>query len=188
MADPFCKTEQLCLDEQWRGGIEGLSPESVDAGRSLVRSQDVRGAGIHYLEYESFRFTTTGGREWNVYGSPAAPYYARGSFQYMTYKEAEDIYARIPSDTEILLTHTPPYEVLDKTRRGKNAGCDVLAARLEQLPACRLHVFGHIHEARGASIGQEKTGGDDVEGHVQRTSINAALPSDKCAIVVDLKN
>ena len=77
-----------------------------------------------------------------------------------------EIYARIPSDTEILLTHTPPYEVLDKTRRGKNAGCDVLAARLEQLPACRLHVFGHIHEAHGASI-EEKKDENSLEGSVQ---------------------
>jgi Icc-related predicted phosphoesterase len=98
-----------------------------------------------------------------------------------------DIYAHIPSDTEILLTHTPPYEVLDKTRRGKNAGCDVLAARLEQLHACRLHVFGHIHEAHGASIVGEKDG-DDVQDRISRVSINAALPSNKRAIVVDLKN
>jgi len=108
----------------------------------------------------------------------------------MTYKEAEDIYARIPSDTEILLTHTPPYEVLDKTRRGKNAGCGVLAARLEQLHACRLHVFGHIHEAHGARIEGENWDENDVDGkdRVRRVSINAALPSDKRVIVVDLKN
>jgi hypothetical protein len=101
-----------------------------------------------------------------------------------------DIYARIPSDTEILLTHTPPYGVLDKTRRGKHAGCDVLAARLEQLHACRLHVFGHIHEAHGARIEGGKGGKSnaDVKDRTRRVSINAALPSDKRPIVVDLKN
>lgn len=98
-----------------------------------------------------------------------------------------DIYARIPSDTEILLTHTPPHEVLDKTRRGKHAGCDVLAARLEQLHACRLHVFGHIHEAHGASIAGEKDQ-DGANDRTGRVSINAALPLDKQAIVIDLKN
>jgi len=80
---------QLCLDENWRGGLEGLPPESVDAGRALVRSQELRDSGIHYLEHQSFCFTTPSGREWIVYGSPAALFYARGSFQYMTYKEAE---------------------------------------------------------------------------------------------------
>jgi len=98
------------------------------------------------------------------------------------------IYARIPSDTDILLTHTPPYEVLDKTRRGKNAGCDVLAARLHQLQTCRLHVFGHIHEAHGVSIEGVKEDGDDATHRIYRVSVNAALPLDKRAIVVDLKN
>jgi len=138
------------------------------------------------LEYESFQFTTAAGREWKVFGSPATPFYARGSFQYITYKEAEDIYAHVPLDTEILLTHTPPYEVLDKTRRGKNAGCDVLAARLEQLRACRLHVFGHIHEAHGVLIEEDDDGVS--KDRVQRVSVNAALRLEKRAIVVDLKN
>jgi len=179
---------QLCLDENWREGSEGLPPESIDAGRALVRSQELRDSGIYYLEHQSFCFTTPSGREWIVYGSPAAPFYARGSFQYMTYKEAEDIYARIPSNTEILLTHTPPYEVLDKTRREKNAGCDVLAARLEHLSACKLHVFGHIHEAHGAVMEEEKDDGVDVSTGVRRVSVNAALSSSRQAIVVDLKN
>jgi len=164
------------------------STNRFDAARTVVRSQDLRDAGIYYLEHEPFRFTTVAGREWKVYGSPAAPFYARGSFQYMTYKEAEDIYAGIPSDTEILLTHTPPYGLLDKTRRGKNAGCDVLGARLEQLHACRLHVFGHIHEAHGVSIRELKKDGEDGKDDVRRVSINAALRLDKQAIVVDLKN
>jgi hypothetical protein len=99
-----------------------------------------------------------------------------------------DIYARIPADTEILLTHTPPHEVLDLTRRGKNAGCDVLAARLTQLDACRLHVFGHIHEAHGASVEEKGDGDDDTKARVRRVSINAALRLHKRAIVVDLKN
>jgi len=94
----------------------------------------------------------------------------------------------MPSNTEILLTHTPPYEVLDKTRREKNAGCDVLAARLEHLSACRLHVFGHIHEAHGAVIEEEKDNGVDVSTRVRRVSVNAALSSSRQAIVVDLEN
>lgn len=100
-------------------------------------------------------------------------------------KPCTDIYARIPPECEILLTHTPPYEVLDKTRRGKNAGCDVLAARLTQLYACRLHVFGHIHEAHGAVI---EDGLESDDGPLKRVSVNAALAHDGRAIVVDLKN
>jgi hypothetical protein len=92
-----------------------------------------------------------------------------------------DTYARIPADTEILLTHTPPYEVLDTTRRGKNAGCDVLAARLEELQACRLHLFGHIHEAHGAVIEtEEENGGGDVPTTARRVSVY--LGTDKLSL------
>ena len=71
------------------------------------------------------------------------------------------------------------------TRRGKNAGCAVLSARMSQLEACRLHVFGHIHEANGAEISE---GGEDDMECVRRVSVNAALPKHGGPIVVDLIN
>lgn len=63
-------------------------------------------------------------------------------------------------------------------KNGKEAGCPELAKLLsegEGLPSCKLHVFGHIHEARGAKLDGE------------RVSVNAAMSTDK-AIVVDLQN
>lgn len=89
------------------------------------------------------------------------------------------IYSRIPNDTEILLTHTPAEHILDETKREVRAGCAILATRLKELEWCRLHVFGHIHEARGAEIGE------DVKVHV-----NAAIGSRMGGqpVVVDLLN
>ena len=72
--------------------------------------------------------------------------------------------------------------MLDATKRGKHAGCRTLASRLKELTACRLHVFGHIHEANGAQIFRE-------ENHVNdQVAVNAALFAGGHAIVVDLKN
>lgn len=92
-----------------------------------------------------------------------------------------DIYRLIPADTEILLTHTPPRGVLDLTKKRKRVGCKQLAARLlsPDLAGCRLHVFGHIHEAHGADIAPERGG---------RVSVNAALATGKRPVVVDLLN
>lgn len=89
------------------------------------------------------------------------------------------VYSKIPDDTEILLTHTPAHWVLDETRRGVRAGCGVLARRMKELERCRLHVCGHIHEARGAEIG---------EGH--KVHVNAAIGSKMGGrpVVVDLLN
>lgn len=93
-----------------------------------------------------------------------------------------DVWSKISSDVEILLTHTPPLDVLDVTRRGKHAGCQELSNRLEHLSDCRLHVFGHIHEAHGAMTGDRKSGGRDVEV----VSVNAAMADGGQAIIVDL--
>jgi len=91
----------------------------------------------------------------------------------------EAIYKRIPRDTEILLTHTPAFGVLDTTKRGTNAGCPVLSTALEELRQCRMHVFGHIHEAHGAIIHE---GGE-------RVSVNAAMSGGYGqAVIVDLKH
>jgi len=146
-----------------------------------MKSDALREADIYYLEHESFAFVTPTGRTWNVYGSPATRKYARGAFQYSSSDEASAIYQKIPSDTEILLTHTPPYMTLDRTRREKNAGCRQLAERLATLETCRLHVFGHIHEAHGAEI--------ITEGGVERVAVNAAVAHlGSQAVLVDLRS
>ncbi|KAG8970286.1 hypothetical protein FRC05_000660 [Tulasnella sp. 425] len=49
------------------------------------------------------------------------------------------------------LTHGPPHGIHDETLRGELVGCPTLLAYLARLRP-RLHVFGHIHEARGATI------------------------------------
>jgi Icc-related predicted phosphoesterase len=65
---------------------------------------------------------------------------------------ADDIVARtdaIPSDVDILLTHGPAFGVLDTTVTGERAGSHALLEAIARIKP-RLHLFGHIHEARGA--------------------------------------
>lgn len=174
--------------------------KDLEAGRALVRGEASVKAGLHYLEYESFKCVTSSGRTWEVYGSPvgvsiishrmghecsatlqAAPRYALGSFQYTENSgEGEALYKQIPSSTEILLTHTPPHGICDETRRGVFAGCPELTARMNEpdLKRCRLHVFGHIHEAHGFHISEEHG----------RVSVNAAVHGKSLPIIVDLLN
>lgn len=51
----------------------------------------------------------------------------------------------------VRLTHGPPFRIFDKTNNNDLPGCEALAERLPELKP-RLHVFGHIHEGRGAQI------------------------------------
>jgi Icc-related predicted phosphoesterase len=101
---------------------------------------------------------------------------------YPAKRQPAAIYSRVPDDTEILLTHTPPYGTRDVSKRGSNVGCRYLAEKVASLKYCRLHVFGHIHEAHGFTITEAK----GREGGL--VSVNAALAWGGQAIIVDLPN
>ena len=61
----------------------------------------------------------------------------------------EQLYAAIPDDTDVLVTHPPPYGILDRD------GSILYGSRelLEKVRAIRprLHLFGHIHRAHGTT-------------------------------------
>ena len=56
-------------------------------------------------------------------------------------------YARIPADTDILITHSPAYGILDFDD-GINYGSEELLERIHAL-SLKAHLFGHIHAQRG---------------------------------------
>jgi hypothetical protein len=95
------------------------------------------------------------------------------------------IYDCIPSNTDILLTHTPADGILNKTRRGRDAGCPVLAKKMKALPNCRLHLHGHIHESHGAVLVPLKGEGSDEP--TSRAVVNGALDKFGMPIIVDLE-
>jgi predicted phosphohydrolase len=83
------------------------------------------------------------------YGSPWQPWFLDWAFNLPRGPELAAKWALIPDDTDMLVTHGPPFGVLDVTRRGDHAGCADLVARVRTVRP-GLHVFGHIHEAAGA--------------------------------------
>jgi predicted phosphohydrolase len=79
-----------------------------------------------------------------IWGSPVTPMKG-GAFGLSRAEDRARLYSRIPPDTKILLTHTPPSGVLDGA---PHAGCPELRAAVIRLRP-RLHVFGHIHAGYG---------------------------------------
>lgn len=57
-------------------------------------------------------------------------------------------YARIPEDTDILITHSPAYGILDFDD-GINYGSEEILERLSALHQLKAHLFGHIHTQHG---------------------------------------
>ena len=87
-----------------------------------------------------------------IYGIPSSlTYRRRWAFQFEgDSKEQQDAINGIPTDTDILITHGPPYGACDTSNRGTNEGDVELMKQVEQRIRPKFHIFGHIHEAYGS--------------------------------------
>lgn len=83
-----------------------------------------------------------------IWGSPVQPWFYNWAFNRRE-TEIKNHWNMIPLDTEILITHGPIYDYLDKNADGKNTGCIHLLEKVTRLSELKLHVCGHIHEAYG---------------------------------------
>lgn len=86
-----------------------------------------------------------------IYGSPWQPWFYNWAFNLPRGGIAlKENWEKIPPDTDILVTHSPPKGILDENSIRKEVGCELLATQLYRMKKCpRIHVFGHIHEAYG---------------------------------------
>ncbi len=60
--------------------------------------------------------------------------------------------AKIPSDTDVLITHSPAYGILDFDDN-INYGDEQLLSKIMEIHP-RLHLFGHIHAQHGTATEQ----------------------------------
>lgn len=84
-----------------------------------------------------------------IYGSPWQPWFHDWAFNLKRGEALADKWALIPEDTDILLTHGPPWGIGDMTSRGENAGCEDLLEKINEIHP-KYHCFGHIHEDSGS--------------------------------------
>jgi Icc-related predicted phosphoesterase len=82
-----------------------------------------------------------------IFGSPHTLYYSKGAFQYQQDQDYH-VWSTLPQDIDLLITHSPPQGILDKTHKDKSAGSKSLRTFVEAIKP-KLHIFGHIHESHG---------------------------------------
>lgn len=83
-----------------------------------------------------------------IWGSPVTPL-ANAAFGMPSAGDRRRLYAKIPRNADILVTHGPPYGILDAVPNSEfHSGCrELLDAVMRIRP--KLHVFGHVHSAHG---------------------------------------
>jgi Icc-related predicted phosphoesterase len=102
---------------------------------------------------------------WKFYGSPWTPNFFDWAFMKGRGQEIKTYWDKIPLNTDVLITHGPPYGFLDRamrlTEHGSmipgNVGCEELLKRVKEIKSgggngVLQHFFGHIHGSNGISI------------------------------------
>lgn len=84
-----------------------------------------------------------------IWGSPITPTFFNWAFNRDRGQQIKRHWDMIPLDTQLLITHGPPFEILDMVKHGGNVGCQDLLNKIKELKDLKLHCFGHIHEAAG---------------------------------------
>ncbi|GAB1314838.1 hypothetical protein MFIFM68171_05048 [Madurella fahalii] len=129
---------------------------------------------ITYLQHGSATIRLTDprgpGTEFTVFGSPYSPRFGTWAFMYdrpdqasessvalATNHNAAELWAAIPLNVDILVTHTPAFAYCDDT-----LGCRDLRLALARVRP-RLHVCGHVHQARGAERVRWNLHGSGIE-------------------------
>ena len=102
-------------------------------------------ANAHYLQDEVYSFEGL-----TIYGSPWVPGLPGHAF-HRGQAGLQDAWQSIPKCVDVLVTHTPPAGILDRSSRGQSHGCPILARRLPALKP-RVHCFGHVHASAGETF------------------------------------
>lgn len=91
-----------------------------------------------------------------IWGSPIQPAFFNWFFNRERGKEIKYHWDLIPDDTDILITHGPPFGILDLVSNKTSVGCEELLKRVEVVKPM-IHAFGHIHESYGVKHNKHTT-------------------------------
>ncbi|MDR1895524.1 MAG: metallophosphatase domain-containing protein [Prevotellaceae bacterium] len=123
------------LDYQYKLFIAGNHDYCLD-GKARERLQKFLPSNMHYLynsgvEIEHIKF-------WGI------PFLISCELRIANYRSALE---NIPRDTDVLITHRPPFGILDKSANIQY-GCPDLLQTVQRI-CPRYHLFGHVHDACG---------------------------------------
>ena len=100
---------------------------------------------VFYLEGQQISY-----KGLSFYGFPWQPRFYDWAFNIpRNSKEMQELLNKIPKDTDVLISHGPPFGYGDISSRNERCGCELMAEHLPNLKKLKLHVYGHIHPSYG---------------------------------------
>ena len=127
-------------EKQINNDFFGNEPLNFNTARGLLQN-------CIYLEHSSVTIEGI-----KIFGTPYQPIFYDWAWN-RTDKELAKYYADIPNDSDIVITHNPPYQILDKVvdpcTPDPCVGCKHLRNNLLKRVKPKVNVFGHIHEGYG---------------------------------------
>lgn len=152
----------------WSNGGTGTTNLFLDWFSKLPHDRKILISGNHdrvaevepqlFLNRPEFTYLCDSGVEIDgikFWGSPYTPTFMNWYFM----RERGDALRRhwdlIPSDTDVLITHGPPRNILDLSGykplgQDENCGCDDLLSAVMRVKP-QLHCFGHVHHSYGTA-------------------------------------
>jgi len=119
------------------------TPSSITWARKLL-------SNANYLQDEEITIDGI-----KFYGTPWTPWYGDWAFTLKKESDRSLKWNKIPKNTDVLITHGPPYSFRDncsppENSKERHVGCNALRKTIERIKP-RLNVFGHVHIGYGIS-------------------------------------
>jgi len=186
ISDTHCKLRKINVPEgdlllhagdlTFRGTVQEISSELKELGRiaknfkmtclspgnhdwlsekqPTLFKQMCEDVGVTYLHDSSVMF-----EDKLIYGSGWTPEFCNWALNLPRGQALKEKWDLIPDETQILITHGPPFGILDIVEHSihnghvqEHVGCKDLYSRIQQLKDLRLSVFGHLHFCGGISV------------------------------------
>lgn len=88
----------------------------------------------------------------NFWGSPYQPVFYDWAFNLPRGKALKEHWDLIPAGIDILVTHSPPYGIMDNVGGERYPiGCQDMREMVDRIKP-RVHMFGHVHSTHGTLL------------------------------------
>lgn len=113
---------------------------------------------VHFLLHEAKNIQNI-----KFFASPFTPTFFNWAFNLDRGEPIKQKWDLIPNDVDVLITHGPPFGILDvvgpdfRNKVAKHVGCEELRKKIDTMDNLKVHISGHLHNSYGYIKEKNKT-------------------------------